>query len=171
MQGRRLLCALLLPLLLQACGDPSPSRPTATPTGQLLPERFHLPSPPPGAVDVAAAHAHARDGEEVVVRGVVGGSVKPFVAGLAAFTIVDLALRDCVDDGMHCKTPWDYCCVDPSEIARGSATVEFHEGGALLAADPRGFHGLDHLVRVIVQGTARRDERGNLEASGICPEP
>ncbi len=43
------------------------------------------------------------------LSGRIGGSEKPFVDGLAAFTIVDLKVPYCADDE-GCPTPWDYCC-------------------------------------------------------------
>ena len=165
----------LLPLALVlacACGG-SASDPNSEAPRSDLPERFYLASAPAGAVDVGALHTSAKDGEAVVVRGVVGGSERPFIEGLAAFTLVDPALKSCVGDGMGCLTPWDYCCVDPATMAANSATIELFEEGGLAAASPRGFHGLDHLVTVVVQGTAKRDAQGNLTivASGLHPLP
>jgi hypothetical protein len=164
------LCALLL--VAAACSDAARQNGSETSSSDL-PERFYLAESPPGAVDVGAAHASARDGDTVVVRGAVGGSESPFVEGLAAFTIVDPALKSCVGDGMNCPTPWDYCCVDPVTLSANGATVELRQDGQLLAASPRGFHGLEPLVTVLVQGTARRDAQGNLTivATGLHPLP
>jgi hypothetical protein len=166
-----LACAAFLSLVA-SCGGSSGEHAEAPPRSDL-PERFYLADVPDGVIDVGAAHESAEDGDPIVVRGVVGGSAKPFVEGLAAFTVVDAALESCVGDGMGCPTPWDYCCEDPHTIAVSSATIELREGDAPLAASPRGFHGLDHLVTVVVQGTARRDERGNLTlvATGLHPQP
>jgi len=166
------LALAALVTLAGACGGSAEENAQAQPRSDL-PERFFLADAPAGAIDVGAAHASAQDGESVVVRGAVGGSAKPFVEGLAAFTIVDPALASCVDDGMGCTTPWDYCCEDPGAVASKSATIELREGDAPLAASPRGFHGLDHLVTVLVQGTARRDAQGNLTivATGLHPLP
>jgi hypothetical protein len=152
--------------LAAACSGDKQSAPTSG-----LPERFYLAAPPSGAVDVAAARAAAQDGQPVVVRGVVGGTEQPFVAGLAAFTLVDPALKSCVGDGMGCATPWDYCCVDPKKVMESSVTVELREGANPLPHTAQGFHGLDPLTTVIVQGTAERDERGNVTvvASGLHP--
>ena len=166
----RIVASLAL-LSAAACGGKETAQ--SAPPRSDLPEKFHLAQAPAGAVDVAAAHASAKDGETVAVRGAVGGSTHPFVEGVAAFTIVDPALESCENDGMNCPTPWDYCCVDPSSLAKGTAMIEISEGGQLVKANPRGFHGLDHLVTVVVQGTAKRDARGNLSivATGIHPQP
>lgn len=139
-----------------------------------LPERFLLTEEPAGAVDAGAARAAAVQGERLVVRGVVGGSPTPFVNGLAAFTVVDPALKSCVGDGTGCATPWDYCCVDPKALVEGSVTVEFRDGTSPLPAGARGFHGLDHLSPVVVAGRAEVDERGNVTvvAAGLyLPQP
>jgi hypothetical protein len=160
---------LVVPVLLAACGGESaPARAAGLPASDL-PEHYFLASTPAGAVDVGAARAGLEDGATVTVRGVVGGSVKPFVEGLAAFTIVDPALVSCAEDDMACKTPWDYCCIDPQTIAENSATVEFRESGATLSASPRGFHGLDRLSTVVVEGVAEKDAQGNVTivASGV----
>jgi hypothetical protein len=159
----------LLACFASACGGDKSAQ--GAPVTSNLPERFLLDAAPPGAQDVGAVRQSAQPGQEVVVRGVVGGSERPFVAGLAAFTLVDPALKSCVGDGMGCKTPWDYCCVDPQTIAHNSVTVEFRESGRPLAASPRGFHGLDHLKTVVVRGVAERDAQGNVTivASGVRP--
>jgi hypothetical protein len=151
---------LLVPLTLLTCAC-SGGGGAETPTS-ALPERFHLAAEPAGAKPVAEVHAAAQDGEEVVLVGAVGGSADAFVAGVAAFTIVDPALETCVEDGSGCPTPWDYCCEEPANLSRNTATIEFREADQLHTASPRGFHGLDHMLTVVVKGTAQRDDQGNL---------
>lgn len=171
MRNLNLVAASALLCAAAACGGQGASQ--SAESRSNLPERFHLAQAPSGAVDVSAVHANAKDGEPIVVRGSVGGSEDAFVEGVAAFTIVDPALKSCENDGMDCPTPWDYCCVDPSTLAKSSAMVEISEGGQLLKASPRYFHGLDHLTSVVVQGTAKRDAQGNLTvvATGLHPLP
>lgn len=153
------LVLTLSPILAAACGAQESDAPAAS----AIPERFLLPSAPEGALDAAAARAAAVNGERLVVRGVVGGSRAPFIGNLAAFTIVDATLENvCLLEGDHCPTPWDYCCVEPEGIAAGSVMVELREGGELLPFGARGFHGLDHLSQVVVEGTAEVDARGNV---------
>jgi hypothetical protein len=173
MKTLKTLALAVLVALPAACGG-SATESTQAPPRSDLPERFYLVDVPAGAVGVGAAHESAREGETVVVRGIVGGSPQPFVEGLAAFTLVDPSVENiCVRETDHCPTPWDYCCADPQTLLVNSATIEIGEDGKPLAASPRGFHGLDHLVTVVVQGTARRDEQGNLTvvATGLHPLP
>jgi hypothetical protein len=155
---------LALAVVQAGCGEAAPPSVVSD-----LPERYLLQSAPEGAQDVGAARAGATDGATVAVRGVVGGSESPFVDGLAAFTIVDPALESCVGEAGGCETPWDYCCVPPETIAENSVTIEFREGDAPVVARARGFHGLDYLATVVVEGAAERDAQGNVTivASGI----
>lgn len=148
-------------LVLAASCSVEESRVPQTPASSV-PARFWSGAEPAEARSVSAVHAAAQDGEHVVLVGAVGGAAKVFVDGAAVFTLVDLELRDCVGDGMGCRTPWDYCCVDPQALRRGTATIELREEGRLVPASPRGFHGLDHHSVVVVEGRAERDPAGNL---------
>jgi hypothetical protein len=153
---------------LAACGEPHESG--AAPASDL-PERFALATEPSGAEGVLAAKARAEDGEPVVVR----GRVQDFVRGLAALVITDGSLKPCDEEGpmSDCETPWDYCCNAPEEIAAASATVEFRDAGEVLRTDARGFHGLDRLKWVTVEGVSELDAQGNLTvvADGIYVRP
>ncbi len=168
-----LTCSVLslLPILAASCGgddaSTSASDPAATPTAEV-PTDFWLAAVPAGAQDVGAARAGAAEGATVTVRGVIGGSKKPFVDGLAAFQLIDSALTSC-DPGEGCATPWDYCCTDLDTIAENSVTVEVRDGDAIRTGGLRGTHGLDHLSEVVVQGVAELDERGHVTivASGV----
>lgn len=66
-------------------------------------------------------------------------------------------------------TPWDFRREPGDSLAKNTATVEFHDEQGLRKLPVRHFHGLDHLSRVYVKGTARRDASNNLTivASGI----
>jgi hypothetical protein len=167
MQMQRTLSLALVLSLAAACGEHKVSNVERS----TVPEHFYLAQAPAGAIDVTSAHAGTKDGDPIVLRGAIGGSEEPFVEGLSAFTIVDLSLENtCLTNAEdHCETPWDYCCVDPASLAKGSATVELVEDGELLKTTARQFHGLDHLAKVVVQGTAKRDAQGNLTvlATGV----
>jgi hypothetical protein len=155
-------------LLLGACGgEPTGDAPAA----DALAASWRLPAEPPGARAVREVRASAAQDEPVVVV----GRAADFVDGLAAFTLVDEALPDCSRGGPmpDCPTPWDYCCTDPAEVAAHTVVVELRDGGQVLRAPVRGFLGLDHLSRVVVSGSVRRDAAGNvtLLASGLLPLP
>src|SRR5688500_13591492 len=57
---------------------------------------------------VVKVRKEAKNGEEIVVVGRIGGRVNPWVKGAAAFSIVDEAVRSCDQiEGDNCPTPWD----------------------------------------------------------------
>jgi hypothetical protein len=116
---------------------------------------------PPGAVGVGAARKSVVDKAEVVLFGRVGGSEKPFVSGLAAFTIVDPAVQPCAAEE-NCPTPWDYCC-GQDQVKDNIATVKLTDAaGKPLAKDAREILGIKELATVVVRGTAERSPDGNL---------
>ena len=148
----------LLPLLASACGGGSSTDTVATATAPL-PESYYSTELPEGAVGVMALRG--LEGEQKVA---VRGEVMDFVEGFAAFTLADLELMSCadMDEPDHCATPWDFCCEDPDQLARGVATVEFHAEGQPLRGSVKGFHGIDHLTDVVIVGDLNVDSAGNL---------
>ena len=125
---------------------------------------YLLAEEPQGAKGVLDVRQAAKDGDDVLVMGRVGGSKKPFLDGLAGFTIVDPSLKQCSERlGDNCDTPWDYCCEDPAELKRATILVKFvDDGGKTLREDARELLGLEPLQTVVVRGKAKRDADGNL---------
>ena len=159
---------LLAALLAAGCG-----RPDDVPGqgGEAADNGKHLlAAEPPGARGVTEVRKAAKDGDEVVVVARVGGSGKPFSPGRALFTVVDLSLEPCQEDG--CDNPW--CCADEDELKAGTAVVRFADAqGKTLAQDAQKLLGLKLLQTVVVKGKAKRDEQGNLTvvASGLYVKP
>jgi hypothetical protein len=172
---RSYLTWLVLSALVAGCAAGS-TTPTLSPPAEATDvsttaSGLVLAAEPPGAKGVLDARKESKDGDAVVVVGRVGGSTKPFT-GRASFTIVDPSLKVCTEDG--CPTPWDYCCEDPDDLARATALVKFVDGqGKTLAADARALLGLKEMQTVVVRGTARRDQAGNLTvlADGLYRRP
>src|SRR5690348_16160813 len=82
-----------------------------------LPAGLILKEAPAGAKDVSVLKKDAKEGDEVVIRGQVGGDEKPFVNKRAIMRIVDMKLPACnAKPGDSCKTPWDFCCETPEAI-------------------------------------------------------
>jgi len=72
--------------------------------------KFLLAGEPSGSADVIKVREVAKDSDEVVIVGRIGGSENPWVDGRAAFSIVDLSLKSCTECGSDgCLKPWDYC--------------------------------------------------------------
>ncbi len=71
---------------------------------------YLLESEPADAGDVIKVREDAKDQDDVVIVGRIGGSANPWVDGRAAFSIVDASLESCLECGsMDCPKPWDYC--------------------------------------------------------------
>ena len=116
---------------------------------------------PADAMPVGVAREKAEDGQEVTLVGLIGGSSKPFVDGLAAFTIVDPKVPYCAaDEG--CPTPWDYCC-QTEAVKENIATIKVvDEAGKAIAGNAKELLKVKELSTVVVQGKAKRDDQGNL---------
>ena len=118
-------------------------------------------SEPAGAVPVGEARQSVKDSESVTLVGLIGGSSKPFVDGLAAFTIVDEKVPYCAPDE-GCPTPWDYCC-ETDAVKDNIATIKIvDDAGKPFVGDARELLNVKELSTVVVQGKAKRDEQGNL---------
>ena len=129
--------------------------------------KFLLSSEPAGGQDVTAVRESAKDADDIVIVGRIGGGLNPWVEGRAAFQIVDPSLLACSDekeDGepCSCKTPWDYCC-ETDKLPNAMALVQFVEtDGTVVKHDARQIFAVKELQTVIVRGKAKRDETGNL---------
>lgn len=132
------------------------SNPERSTEGVLLTEE------PDGAKTVIEVRESAKDQDEVVIVGRIGGSLEPFVEGRAAFTIVDQTLKACSDiPGDNCETPWDYCC-ETSNLPGAQALVKFVDAdGNLIAENAKQWLKLKVLQTVVVKGKAQRED-GNL---------
>lgn len=118
---------------------------------------------PAKAMSVQDARESAKDGEEIFITGRIGGDADPWVNGRAAFQIVDSSLIPC-NERKHggCPTPWDYCC-SRNELPKAVATIKFlDKAGNTISTDAREWLGVKELLRITVEGQAKRDESGNL---------
>lgn len=128
--------------------------------------KFVLSVEPSESQGVISVRETAKDKDDVVIVGRIGGSLTPWVDGRAAFQIVDSSLVACSDekeDGevCSCKTPWDYCC--ETDLPKAMTLVQFVEpDGTVVKHDARKIFELEELQTVIVKGKAKRDETGNL---------
>ena len=165
-------------LLAAGCtDDPAPTT-GAPPAATAIPAEFRLAASPAGAIPVGEAKKTAKEGEEVVIRGVVGGSVDPFVQGRAMMTIVDpKAVVSCGAMGGedHCPTPWDYCCVAQEQLLANTATIRVAGAdGQPLKGDLKGWNGVAPMKIVVVKGkVGPRPQAAVLvvDAAGIFVEP
>ena len=90
-----------LVLVLATMVGCSPSEPSSTTTSATspaaAPDTTYLMMEPPGIAQGVGAAFKGTE-EEITVVGLIGGSQEPFVADLAAFTIVDPSIPYCSKD-------------------------------------------------------------------------
>jgi hypothetical protein len=125
--------------------------------------KYMLKEEPKDAKDVIATREKAKDKDDVVVVGRIGGRTNPWVKGSAAFSIVDVSLKPCNEiEGDTCETPWDYCCEADLPKATLFVTILDDKTGKTLKQDAREVFKLKELQTLVLQGKARRDSKGNL---------
>jgi hypothetical protein len=131
--------------------------------------KYLLADAPAGARNVIEVRKEAKDGDDVVVIGRIGGEKRPIMQDQAVFSIVDLTLKPCNENpDDKCPFPWDYC--HSPNLIEARVMVKFvDDGGKALAADTRRALGIKELQTVVVRGKARRDAEGNLsiQATGV----
>jgi hypothetical protein len=126
-------------------------------------DKYVLNEEPKDAQPVLTAREKAKDKDDVIVVGRIGGRKNPWVKGAAAFSIVDPSLKACNErPGDTCDTPWDYCCEADLSKATVFVTVVDPKTGKTLKQDARDALKLKELDTVIVEGKAQRDKKGNL---------
>lgn len=155
------LSAVAVTFSVIGCGG----EPTTTTTENSKPTSdsatYKASTEPAGALPVGDARKSAKNEDNIVLVGRIGGSVKPFVDGIAAFTIVDPKVPYCAEEE-GCPTPWDYCC-EQNAVKENIATVKLvDKNGKPVMQDARELLGVKELNMVVVQGVASRDEEGNL---------
>lgn len=83
---------------------------TSNPASAVDGSKYLLTSEPDDGAGVIKVREMAKDKDDVVIVGRIGGSENPWIEGRAAFSIVDPSLRSCAEVGLDdCPKPWDYC--------------------------------------------------------------
>ncbi len=160
-------CILFSAFLLNGCGE---STQTGSAPATVAPS-WVLTSAPAGAVAITDAKASATEGDEIIIRGRIGGRKEPLTEGSAVFTVVDLALPHCAqnpDD--KCRTPWDYCCETQDTISANAATVQIvDESGRPISHSPaqHGFSALDEVIVVGVVAPRPNEQVLTVRATGL----
>jgi hypothetical protein len=176
----RYLALATLVALAVGCGpnggtSPGPDggeqpRPKGTPAASAEGKKLMLAAEPAGVKGVIAIRKEAKDGDEVVVAGQVGGSTNPFTEGRASFLIVDPSLKPTAE----CESPWDFCELPKKEVAAARLNVKFvGADGKTLEGGARELFGIRELSAVVVKGKVSRDDKDNVivVASSIYVRP
>lgn len=142
-----------------------------------LPTGFFVEKQPESAKDVSEARKAGgiKAGDEVVLRGRIGGSGQPFVAGRAVFTLMGRGVKACSDNaGEKCSRPWDYCCETKADILANAVTVQVvDDKGQILRTDMKGRRGMKELSEMVVVGkVASADGKAVVvNATAVYPVP
>jgi hypothetical protein len=162
-------CGALTVVALGCARDASPPASAASDASSAVDgSKYLLAAAPDAAQEVVQARESAKDDQDVVVIGRIGGSKDPWIAGRAAFSIVDRSLKPCSDTpGDTCPKPWDYCC-QTDKLPTATALVKIvDDRGQLVKAEARELLGVKELSTVVVKGKARRDDAGNLTVLAV----
>lgn len=128
-------------------------------TAQAEGKKFLLDKEPAGVKGVIEIRKEAKDGDEVVLVGRVGGSAKPFTEGRASFLVVDYSLKPTAE----CDSPWDFCELPNKEVAAARVNVKFVDGdGKTIQTGARELFGIKELSTVVVKGKVSRDDKDNV---------
>lgn len=145
-------------LAATGCGSSLPG------SNQTVDVKYHLAEEPADAVEILDAREQAQDGEAVVVVGRVGGGVKPWIDGRAAFLLVDTRILPSCNEGEKCDENCPSCA---EAILSASTMVKFlGNDGKVLPIDARNLLGVKEQQTVVVRGIANRDKAGNVTIAG-----
>lgn len=158
---------------LIGCGGEEAANTNAPAAGVALPDALFLSEAPEGIQSIAELKTSAKEGDEVVVRAVVGGNVNPIVEGRASASIIDVGIKNpCLAEDDHCKTPWDYCCSPQEDITKNLATLQIlDDSGKVRKADLTSrFQPLATLVIKGIVGPRPDDQVLTIHAQAIYIE-
>lgn len=158
-------CTIIVMLVatLAGCNNKSEQKPTNI-DGSL----YQLTSSPGDAISIMELRNVAKNNDEVVVVGRIGGR-QPWIEGLSAFTLVDSSLTPCNEiPEDKCPTPWDYCC-EPYLLASQALVKVVNKEGKPLDIGAQELLGVKTLQTVVVKGKVQLDKEGNMSvlASGV----
>lgn len=162
-RASHLIFAELVAVLAMGCSQEFENGQMAAADGA----KYLMSAEPIGAQGVTALRETVQDNDKVVVVGRIGGGVKPWIEGRAAFVLVDASVQLVCKEGEACS---EGCACCAEDLANATAMVKFVDAqGRVLPIDARKLLGVKDLEAVVVEGTAKRDQGGNLTvlASGI----
>jgi hypothetical protein len=158
------LSVLLAPAILSVAFviQPTSAAKAADASAAPATKGYLLEEEPEDALDVVAVRKSAKNAEDVVIVGRIGGRKTPWVKGAAAFSIVDATVTACSEiPGDRCPTPWDFCC--EADLPSKTVLVAFvDEAGKIVKKDARELLKVKELQTVVVKGKVKRDVTGNV---------
>ena len=149
------MLALCLGLLIAGCDQGTTGQSDAAKHTRIsLPDGLMLDRAPTGVTAISQLKESAKEGDEVVLRAVVGGRVKPIVDNRAVMTVVDAStFNQCTNDDDMCESPWDYCCASAEQLKPHLATVQVvDDHGRPLGIDLKSTSRIKPLSVLVVKG-------------------
>ncbi len=150
-------------VLVAGCGEEA-SKTQTTPSWVLA-------TAPSDTQGIAEVKAVAKEGDRVVLRGIIGGRKAPITEDSPVFMLVDSGLHnECTVEADHCATPWDYCCQPPEAITENSATIQIvgHAGESITTSPTaHGFAALDEVIVVGTVGPRPNEQVLTVRATGL----
>lgn len=123
--------------------------------------KYLLNEEPDGAVGVIAARESAEDGKPLVMVGCIGGVANPWIAGRAAFTVLDASMTVVAEGEMAEGAICTEACCDEERLSCTAMVKVVDAEGQLIAVDSRQLLGLKEADMVVVEGKAQKDKAGN----------
>lgn len=166
MVNRILYVAAVLLVTLVGCDEQKPTATAASAASEdssrTLPSNLRLASAPADAKGVAETRTSAKNGQRVIVRGVVAGRAEPIAANRAILTLLDSSIKTCdANPSDSCKTPWDACCEPADVLAKNSVTVQVvDKDGRPLKTALTALDGVKPLAKLTVTGMATQSSDG-----------
>lgn len=153
-------CSVIIASAIAATGCGS----SPSPGSQVVDAKYHLTDEPADAVEILDVKDQAKDGDAVVVVGRLGGGVKPWIDGRAAFLLVDTRILPTCNEGEKCDENCPSCA---EAMLSASTMVKFlGDDGKVLPIDARNLLGVKEQQTVVVRGVANRDKAGNVTIAG-----
>mgnify|MGYP007059408658 CR=1 FL=1 len=157
---------IVFTVLAIGCGRESAdsnTTPKVTPVSASSPvdgSAYILAEEPDGATGVIAAREDAKDGDEIVLIGRIGGSKKPWIEGRAAFMVIDASMS-VVGDGEE-SAKGELCLDDCCASLRAECTTLVKivdTQGRVLSVDARELLNANVDDLVVIRGHVQRDAK------------
>jgi len=177
MRYQTILLATCTALAIVSCKkNETPAVANSTPNTADL-ESIMLKSEPGNALSIAEIRKSVEPGQTITLAGKVMGNRAPFVEGRAMVVLGDPSkLTSCdLKESDACKTPWDVCCDEPSDIKKFTATIQVIDAdGKLINQGLKGVNGIKELSHLIITGTIADESNADnllVNATGIYVKP
>ena len=151
----------LLTVVASGCGNTSAQ--TADDQSNLASidaSDYLLVEEPVGAVGVMIAREEAKNGDDIVLVGRIGGRKNPWIEGRSAFMLIDAAMTIVADGN---ESTVDQICLDDccaSQRADCTTLVKIvDDDGSPFAIDARKLTGAQTNDMVVVKGKVQRDDK------------